>query len=144
MRKTRAPDLTAETIDLVLDLLDGWDEKLTWELLIARIKGATGHEYSRFTFAEYPRIADAFTLKKRYLAGRAPSQPSTPRDGQVRAALARAERYRQKADRLQAENEALIEQFITWQTNAERYGVTIEKLNAPLSLPNRERSKVEA
>lgn len=142
MRKARAPDLTAETIELVLDLLDGWNEKLTWDLLIDRIKAATGHEYSRFTFAEYPRIADAFTLKKRSLAGRPPPEPGKPRDGQVRAALAQAERYRQKAERLQGENDALIEQFITWQTNAERYGVTIEKLNAPLSLPNRERSVV--
>lgn len=142
MRKARAPDLTSETIELVLDVLDGWTERLTWALLIARVKEKTGHEYSRFTFAEYPRIADAFTIKKRYISGRPAPGPGTPRDRQVRAALEKAERYRQKAERLQGENEALIEQFVTWLTNAERYGVTIEKLNAPLPLPNRERSKV--
>jgi len=142
MRKARAPDLTPETIQTVLDLLDGWVGKLTWDLLIARVKEMTGHEYSRFTFAEYPRIADAFTLKKRHLSGsRTKGEPSTPRDRQVKAALAQAERYRQKAERLEGENAALIEQFITWQTNAERYGVTIDKLNQPLPLPNRERSK---
>ncbi|TXH00033.1 MAG: hypothetical protein E6R08_00945 [Nevskiaceae bacterium] len=142
MRKARAPDLTPATIELVLDLLDGWDEKLTWDLLIARVKKETGHEYSRFTFAEYPRIADAFAMKKRYVAGRPQLGPGTPKDDKVRAALAQAERYRQKAERLQGENDALIEQFVTWLTNAERYGVTLEKLNAPLPLPNRERSKV--
>jgi hypothetical protein len=30
-----------------------------------------------------------------------------------------------------------MEQFETWAVNAERYGVTIAKLNALLALPNR-------
>ena len=39
----------------------------------------------------------------------------------------------------------LVEQFVTWATNAERCGMTFEKLNAPLPLPllNREGSKAE-
>lgn len=52
-----------------------------------------------------------------------------------------ADRYKEKVDRLERENELLLEQFHTWAVNAERYGVTIAKLNAPLALPNRERSK---
>lgn len=143
MRKPRAPDLTEEIIALVVDLLDGWTTKLTWDALIARVAQETGHEYSRFTFADYPRIADAFTLRKRALSGQTVPNRGTPKDAQVAAALAQVERFRAKADRLERENAALLEQFITWATNAELSNISIEKLNAPIPLPNRERSKVK-
>lgn len=97
--------------------------------------------YSRFTFAEYPRIADAFAVKKKKLSSTLTRGPRTRRDGQILAALDEAERFREKADRLERENELLLEQFQTWAVNAERHGVTIAQLNAPLALPNRERSK---
>jgi hypothetical protein len=42
---------------------------------------------------------------------------------------------------LEAENQLLIEQFVTWAINAERKGVTLEMLNAPLPKPRRDRSK---
>jgi hypothetical protein len=141
MRKQRAPDLTEATISVVVDVLDGWIGKLTWDLLIAEVLRRTGCEYSRFTFAEYPRIADAFAVKKKKLSGTLTRGPRTPRDGQILAALDAAERFKAKAERLERENELLLEQFQTWAVNAERYGVTIAKLNAPLALPNRERSK---
>ncbi len=105
------------------------------------MKEATGFEYSRFTFAEYPRIAGAFALRKKALSGRPISGPRTPKDEQIQAAHAQVERFRARAERLEHENALLLEQFVTWATNAERYGVTIDKLNAPLALPNRERSK---
>lgn len=141
MRKQRAPDLTEVTIAVVVDLLDGWNGKLTWDLLIAEVLRLTGFEYSRFTFAEYPQIADAFAVKKKKLSGTLDKEPRTPRDGQILAALNEAKRFKEKADRLQCENDLLLEQFKTWAVNAERHGVTIAKLNAPLALPNRERSK---
>jgi hypothetical protein len=141
MRKQRAPDLTEATIAVVVDLLDGWTGKLTWDLLIAEVLRLTGFEYSRFTFAEYPGIANAFTIKKRKLSGTLARGPRTPRDGQILAALDEAQRFREKAERLERENELLLEQFLMWAVNAERHGVTIAQLNAPLALPNRERSK---
>lgn len=126
---------------MVLDLLDGWSGKLTWDLLIAKLLQVTGFEYSRFTFADYPRIADAFAVKKKSLSGTLPRGPRTPRDEKIQAAQDEARRFKEKAERLERENELLLEQFQTWAVNAERYGVTIAKLNAPLALPNRERSK---
>jgi hypothetical protein len=143
MRKSRAPDLTPVTVGVVLDLLDGWNAKLTWELLIAKVAEVTGFEYSRFTFAEYPRIADAFAVRKRSLSGALSREPQTPRDRQIVAALDKAKRAEERAARLERENDLLLEQFATWAANAERYGVTIDKLNAPLSKPARERSRVE-
>lgn len=141
MKKARAPDLTPDAIQSVLELIDGWRGKLTWELLISAVANKTGHTYSRFTFAEYPELANAFSLRKRALRGVPSGERREPRDERVKAALAQVDRYRNKVERLEAENQLLIEQFVTWATNAERKGVTVAMLNAPLPKPSRDRSK---
>lgn len=141
MKKSRAPDLTDERITIVLETLDMWKGKLTWEILLDAVETNTGHRYSRFTLAEYPEIANAFSLKKDTLRGTLPRERGEPRDERVRAAITQADRYKAKADRLEAENQLLTEQFVTWAINAERQGVTIDILNLPLPKPERDRSK---
>lgn len=143
MRKKRAPDLTPEFIQLVVETLDAWNGKLTWPLLLAAVEDATGIAYSRFTFAEYPDVANAFVLKKEALRGSRKGEAASPRDERVRAALDRVERLQAKVDRLSQENMLLKEQFVTWAHNAERKGVTMSMLNAPLPKPQRDRSKLE-
>ena len=69
MKKTRAPDLTEERIKVIIDILDNWNSKLTWDMLLDSVEKATGFRYSRFTFAEYAEIANAFSLKKDTLRG---------------------------------------------------------------------------
>ncbi len=141
MKKERAPDLTPERIEQVLEMLDTWKGKLTWELLLVAFEASSGHRYSRFTFAEYEEITTAFSLRKEALRGTLPQSRGTPRDERLRAALAQAERATAKAKRLQNENNLLLEQFTTWALNAERKGVTLDMLNAPLPKPERDRSK---
>lgn len=141
MKKSRAPDLTEERLNVVIDKLDGWTGKLTWDLLLNAVAEATGDLYSRFTFAEYPQIADAFALKKDALRGTWKGEPGQPKDARVRAAIEQADRYRFKVERLERENQLLLEQFVTWAVNAERKGVTMDMLNAPLAKPDRDRSK---
>jgi|SRR5471030_3120564 len=141
MKKPRAPDLTNEILQSVLDTLDGWKGKLTWDLFLDEIEKVVGHRYSRFTFAEYPQIANAFTLKKEGLRGTFKPPASEPRDEKVRAALEQVDRYKAKVERLEAENQLLLEQFVTWAHNAERKGVTTMMLNAPLPKPPRDKSK---
>lgn len=126
----------------VLDTLDSWRGKLTWELLLDAVENAIGLRYSRFTFAEYPEIANAFSLKKDSLRGTLPRSRGVPRDERLRAALMQAERYKAKVKRLEAENQLLSEQFVTWAINAERKGVTMDMLNKPLPKPQRDQSKV--
>lgn len=142
MKKKRAPDLTDERIALVLETLDAWKGKLTWELLLDAMQALIGFRYSRFTFLEYSEIANAFSYKKDLLRGGLPRERGQPRDERVRAALAQTERYKAKATRLEAENQLLIEQFVTWAINAERKGVTLDMLNTPLPRPPRDRSRV--
>jgi len=143
MKKSRAPDLTDERIAIVLETLDAWKGKLTWELLLDVVQASTGYRYSRFTFAEYPEIANAFSLRKDNLRGELSRERGEPRDERVRAALEQAERYKLKVKRLEAENQLLLEQFVTWATNAERKGVTLDMLNVPLPKPHRDKSKGE-
>ena len=143
MKKTRAPDLTSERIELILATIDGWKGKLTWALLIEAVEKATGIVYSRFTLFEYPDIANAYTMKKEALRGTFKGEPSLPRDEKVRAALEQVERLQATVDRLKNENMLLKEQFVTWANNAERKGVTMMMLNAPLPRPPRERTKGE-
>ena len=141
MKKTRAPHLTDVRIAIVFETLDSWKGKLTWELLLDAVEASTGIRYSRFTFADYPEIANAFSLKKDALRGTLPKTRGESRDERVRAALAQAERYKAKAERLDAENQLLTEQFVTWAINAERRGVTMDMLNFPLPKPERDRTK---
>lgn len=141
MKKARAPALTDERIQVVLDTLDAWKGKLTWDLLIAAVAKTTGITYSRFTFVEYPEVANAFSMKKDALRGTWAGKSTSPRDERVKAALEQAERSRAKAQRLELENQLLLEQFVTWAVNAERKGVTMAMLNAPLPKPHRDRSK---
>lgn len=141
MKKIRAPDLTDERIKVVLETLDSWKGKLTWDLLLEAVEASIGIRYSRFTFADYPEIANAFSLKKEVLRGTLPTSRGEPQDERVRAALAQAERYKVKAERLEAENQLLLEQFVTWAINAERKGVTRDELDTPLTKPERDRSK---
>lgn len=141
MKKTRAPDLTVERLQVVLDTLDSWKGKLTWDLLIGAVEKTTGFTYSRFTFAEYPQIANAFSFKKDALRGTWQADRGAPRNERVRAALEQVDRYKAKVQRLEQENQLLLEQFVTWAHNAERKGVTVMMLNAPLTKPHRDRSK---
>ncbi|GAC1412354.1 MAG: hypothetical protein NVSMB57_07750 [Actinomycetota bacterium] len=141
MKKERAGNLTKERMDKVLELLDVWRGKLTWELLIVAIEESEGIKYSRFTFQDYPEIANAFKVRKAALKGTMPRERAAPRDEQVRAALATADRAKAKAERLEKENQLLLEQFVRWAFNAQRRNVSMDQLNAPLPKPNRDQTK---
>ncbi|WP_374592621.1 hypothetical protein [Aquabacterium sp.] len=141
MKKNRAPDLTPAHIATALDTLDTWRGKLTWDLLLDKLEEAWGHRYSRYTLASYAEVANAFAHRKDALRGTLPKSRGTPTDERVRAAMEQAERFKAKAERLEAENNLLVERFVTWAHNAERKGVTMDMLNAPLPKPDRDRSK---
>lgn len=141
MKKNCAPDLTQEHIVTVLDTLDTWRGKLTWDLLLDKLEAVWGHRYSRFTLASYAEVANAFAHRKDALRGTLPVSRGTPTDERVRAAMGQAERFKAKAERLEAENKLLLEQFVTWAHNAEKKGVTMDMLNMPLPKPDRDRSK---
>jgi hypothetical protein len=135
--------MTDENVAKVIELLDSWSTKLTWERLIEALRAEIGITYSRFTLSERPRIAHAFALRKEVLRGTVARGPRTINDGRVLAVLECSGRLKATAERLSAENNLLLEQFITWAVNAERHGVSMDMLNQPLAKPSRERTKGE-
>ncbi len=141
MRKQRAADLNEERIEVILTTLDGWQGKLTWDLLIEAVAAKTGQHYSRFTLSDYPDIANAFSIRKRAVRDKAGSKPLSSRDERVQAALDTARVAKEENKRLKQEKELLLERFVVWASNAERHGVTMSMLNAPLPKPPRDRSK---
>lgn len=139
-RKKRAPDLTEDSVVKIIELIDGWSGALTWDKLIEKTEEVLGYSYSRFTLYEYPSIANAFAIKKdsiRRSKEGSSRKPSTPRDEKLAAALEQLERYKSKIERLEKENNLLIEQFVRWAYNAERKGISIKKLNEPMTKPLR-------
>lgn len=145
-KKKRAPDLTEESIHKIIDILDSWQGKLTWELLISEVKKAIGATYSRYTFFEYPSITNAFQIRKEALRHAREGEPrtlSTPKDARLAAAFEQIERYKAKIARLEKENNLLLEQFVTWAHNAELKGVTMDMLNRPFPKPDRDKSRVK-
>ena len=141
MKKARAPLLTEERIEEVVQLLDSWQGKLTWEALASAIDARFGFTYSRYTLAGKSRISLAFELAKARPAARA-KPPGIARDRRVRAAIERADRATAKAERLAQENQRLLEQFQRWASNALAFGIDLEVLNRPLIKPDREQSRV--
>lgn len=141
MKKNRAPDLTQDHIATVLDTLDTWRGKLTWDLLLDKLEEVWGHRYSRFTLSSYAEVSNAFAHRKDALRGTLPTSRGTPSDPRIRAAMEQAARFKAKAERLEAENNLFLERFVTWAHNAERRGVSMDTLNTPLPKPDRDRSK---
>lgn len=124
-----AKHLTDRDIQRVVELLDGWRGKLTWEILASACKPIIGTAPARQTLYRCTRIAQAYEqAKARTKEVRGPSK-SLPT---VQTALDRIARLTAENERLQMENSRLLEQFVVWQYNAHVRGLTAAQLNAPL------------
>lgn len=124
-----APKLTDKGIDSAVKLLDGWSGKLTWERYLAVLEVEIGHKYTKAAMLRHPRIADAWRQAKN-------RSSSVSEGGYGNVALsqakARIKRLEQQLDRLERENNQLLEQFLRWSYNAASRGLTIEVLDRPL------------
>lgn len=131
-----AKHLTDTDVSNVCELLDDWpmDAKLTWDRLVE----AVAHDYSfvttRQTLQKQPRIKGAFTEVKKLVSGNSPKAAVRNRHlpSSLKAAADQLETKERKIERLEAENNQLLEQFHTWLYNATQHGITIEQLNEPL------------
>src|SRR2546429_9472494 len=111
MAQKRAKNLTDADIKQIVEILDGWSGKLTWELLIDAIELPMHNRYTRQALHKHERIRHAIDLQKKSLSGN---------DGEIRrvispalqVALERIARLEAANWRLQSENERLLEQFV--------------------------------
>ncbi|WP_211287895.1 hypothetical protein [Xenorhabdus hominickii] len=96
-----------------------------------------GNRPTRQSLNANKQIKQAFLDKKARLKGdflETKTPPSLTIAGQ------RIKRLEEVNARLKAENARLLEQYVVWQYNAYRHGLSEEKLNAPLPVIDRERS----
>jgi len=132
-----AQHLTDQDIQNIVELLDYWpvDQKLTWELLCKAIELQL--EFvpapTRQTLQKYVRIKNAYDQCKKPKATRVKCNPKQKLPASLKIAQTRIEALEVKNARLEKENAMLLEQFVVWQYNAHKYGLSIAKLNEPMS-----------
>jgi hypothetical protein len=134
--RKRAKNLTDTDIKQVVEILDGWSGKLTWELLIDAVELRMHNRYTRQTLHKHERIRHAFDLQKKNLSGVEGNAGRTvTREMQI--ALQQIERLKAENRRLESENDRLLEQFTRWAYNAHTRGLDKEFLDQPLFAVNR-------
>lgn len=124
-----ARHLTDRDVERIVERLDGWRGKLTWDLLCDACKPIIGIKPARQTLSRFPRVRDAFAATNIRLksSGDLPLPPTS-----IKASSDRIARLEAENDRLKRENHNLLEQFVRWQYNAYVRGLTDKDLNKPL------------
>jgi uncharacterized protein (UPF0335 family) len=140
MTQKRAKNLDDAGIKQIVEILDGWSGKLTWDLLIDAIELRMHNRYTRQTLHKHERIYNAFELRKEGIA-EGDGEIRTVRSPELQKSLERIARLEVENNRLQSENEKLLEQFARWAYNAHTRGLDNKFLNQPLPPVNRGQAK---
>jgi len=130
-KHTRSENLTDNLIDTIINILDGWSAKLTWNKLIDAITIETNNQYTRQTLAKHQRIKDAYDLAKERVSDGTTQLPKM--SSEVVSLIQKVKRLEAENDRLHQENEHLLAQFARWAYNAHKNGLTKNLLERPLS-----------
>lgn len=131
MAQKRAKNLNDADIKQIVEILDGWSGKLTWDLLIDAIELRMHNSYTRQALHKHERIRNAFDLQKKNLSGQDGDveRASSP---ELQVALERIARLEAENRRLDSESRQLLEQFVRWAYNAHTRGMNQDFLNRPL------------
>lgn len=133
-----AKHMTPKDIEALIRLLDVWEGKLTWETLCDEAAKFIGSRPTRQTLNAHERIKNAYLSRKMHLkAGLIPSK----RPASLDIAAQRIRRLEGENSRLKEENDRLLEQFVRWQYNAYKHGMSKAKLDAPLPPIERDSSE---
>ncbi len=135
-----AKHLTDMDIEKIVGVIDGCTGKLTWDWVCDTAAKAVGKRPTRQSLNTHVRIKAAFKNKKERLksgAGEIKTPPS------LTVAAQRIKRLEEENARLKKENELFLEQFVVWQYNAYRNGLSEAQLNDPLPVIDRESSEAD-
>src|SRR5450759_543410 len=69
MAQRRSKNLGDAEIKQIVEILDGWSGKLSWELLIDAIELRMLNRYTRQALNKHERIRHAFDIRKKDLSG---------------------------------------------------------------------------
>ncbi|WP_159876077.1 hypothetical protein [Aquitalea denitrificans] len=133
-----AKHLSLKDIDIFVQLIDAWEGKITWESLCEEGEKLVGFRPTRQTLNAHKKIKAAYLSRKENLkAGFTPSK----RPASLAIAEQRIHRLENTNIRLEKENERLLIQFVRWQYNAYKHGMSKEMLDAPLPPIDRDSSE---
>lgn len=132
--------LTDRKIEAIVEVVDGWSGKLTWDRLIEAIQPRVG-DYTRQALNNHTRIKSAFDQRKKALRGGIPKS-FEDKPVELQKALQRIERLEAENQRISRENDQLLEQFVRWGYNAANKGMSEDQLNAALPEIDRERTRI--
>lgn len=140
MVQKRSRNLGDAEIKQIVEILDGWSGKLSWELLIDAIELRMFNRYTRQALYKHERIRHAFDIRKKDLAGN-DGDVRKVESPQLQIALDRLARLEAENRRLDSENNQLLEQFARWAYNAHTRGLDHDFLNRDLPPVNRGQTK---
>lgn len=125
--------ITSSSKKKVLNIISGWQGKLSWSLLCERATKELGLEnmISRHTLLAYEDIKILFEEKKTWLKEH-PITANKKDDMQLQDAYSRIDKLEAKVRSLEAEKAALTEQFVRWQYNLYFMGNNMDELNRNL------------
>jgi hypothetical protein len=130
-----AKHLTGSDIEKILGILDGWQGKLTWDGLCDACAIHIGKRPTRQSLNSHGRIKQAFSDKKTQSTIELKDVRTPP---SLAIAGQRISRLEEECTRLKNENTRLLEQFLVWQYNTYRHGLSEGQLNNPLPKIDRE------
>ncbi len=138
----RAKNLSDEDIERILEILDGWTGRLSWELFIDSIEKRLFARYTRQALHKHARIKDAFANRKAELARRGDRPPKAASSPELQLALDHIERLTNENARLQAELSQLKDRFVRWVFNANLRGLDNEFLDQSMPPVNRRQTRL--
>jgi hypothetical protein len=136
-----AKHLSGKNLDLIVTLIDSWEGKLGWESLCDEVMKVIGFRPTRQTLSSHTKIKSAFDDQKERLKS---GFVSTSRPASLSIAEQRIRRLEAENNRLERENVRLLECFMRWQYNAHKFGVSLDKLDAPLPAVDRQSSEKQS
>ncbi|MEQ5817686.1 hypothetical protein J3362_19385 [Marinobacter sp. NFXS11] len=128
-----AKHLTEDEVQRILNLLRGWQGKLTWALLVRACETACGIKTTRQALDRRPEVKEEFQIRKRTLKT---GLEETNRPNDLNTAHGRIQRLLTRIRELERQNEMYREQFIRWQYNAHNNNISKAKLDAPIPRPD--------
>jgi len=134
-----AKHLTKSDVEAIINIILGWgEEKLTWDAVCEAAEPLVGKKPTRQSLNANQKIKDAYISRKTGMRQRGVDKP---KPSNLNVAADRIAHLRAENEMLKKTNTALLEQFVKWQYNAYKYGVTQAKLNEILPIIDRERTE---
>jgi hypothetical protein len=125
-KRIRSKNISDETIDLIVQLLDGWASKLTWDHLISAIDFRINQHYTRQALSNQTKIKQAYDKAKQRLQSNKQSNKM-----QVNQ-LDKLKQVELENYKLKDQNHELLAQCARWTYNAYLLGISIDELDRPI------------